>query len=51
MTDSETPERDTSEQPPLPGAPEDSATDPFKRDQEVKRLRSQVQALKNREAV
>jgi hypothetical protein len=50
LTDSETPERDISEQPPLPGAPEDPATDPFKRDQEIKRLRSQVQALKNRES-
>jgi hypothetical protein len=50
MRESETPERDTSEQPPLPGAPEDPATDPFKRDQEIKRLRSQIQALKNRES-
>jgi hypothetical protein len=50
LTDSETPERDTSEQPPLPGTPEDSAIDPFKRDQEIKRLRSQVQALENRES-
>ena len=50
VTDSETPERDTSEQPPLPGTREDSATDPFKRDQEIKRLRSQVQALENRES-
>jgi len=49
-TDSETPERDTSERPPLPGTPEDSATDLFKRDQEIKRLRSQVQALENRES-
>jgi hypothetical protein len=50
MRESETPERDTSEQPSPPGAPEDPATDPFKRDQEIKRLRSQVQALKNRES-
>jgi hypothetical protein len=50
MRESETPERDTSEQPSPPGAPEHPATDPFKRDQEIKRLRSQVQALKNRES-
>jgi hypothetical protein len=50
LTDSETPERDTSEQPPLRGTPENSAIDPFKRDQEIKRLRSQVQALENRES-
>jgi hypothetical protein len=50
VTDSEAPERDTSEQPPLPGTPEDSAIDPLKRDQEIIRLRSQVQALENRES-
>jgi hypothetical protein len=39
------PKLETSEQ-----APDDTTVGPFKRDQEIKRLRSQVQALKNRES-
>ncbi len=45
-----TPKLETSEQAQIPAASDDTTVDPFKRDQEIKRLRSQVQALKNRES-